>query len=339
MGPVPGTLQGLQCQCGGWVGWVVVAAWVEWVSLSREPPSCTRSTIPCSILTRARRASKLFIVGAFNSQLWWCVNTYVISVPMALLLYVCNSVSLVWITYRARLTARRRKLKVENGKRPAEDPVSTEGSWKSCQAEKSGEKKAVIKWRKIDVLLIPCLWLSMRANFRLATRSMTTPRLQQLVSSVSAPSASENILHHTLVGKKLLTKNHIAGLRCQTPRHTSSILKANTPNHLCQRNWRTFRHSLNGLLFMLFLSCYATACHSLDVMYLRHFVTWHALDCSAMMVTANQTITAYFDFRCLALLSISQSNPKISWNWILCFGIFKAFLNPSVVLSWFAQCI
>ena len=148
-GQVPGTLQGLQCQCGGWVGWVVVAAWVEWVSLSREPPSCTRSTIPCSILTRARRASKLFIVGAFNSQLWWCVNTYVISVPMALLLYVCNSVSLVWITYRARLTARRRKLKVENGKRPAEDPVSTEGSRKSCQAEKSGEKKAWLNGKKL----------------------------------------------------------------------------------------------------------------------------------------------------------------------------------------------
>ena len=152
-GQVPGTLQGLQCQCGGWVGWVVVAAWVEWVSLSREPPSCTRSTIPCSILTRARRASKLFIVGAFNSQLWWCVNTYVISVPMALLLYVCNSVSLVWITYRARLTARRRKLKVENGKRPAEDPVSTEGSRKSCQAEKSGEKKEK-KWCDANSMLV-----------------------------------------------------------------------------------------------------------------------------------------------------------------------------------------
>ena len=189
-------------------------------------------------------------------------------------------------------------------------------------------------------MLIPFLCLSMRINFRLATRSMTTPRLQRLVSSVSAPSASKNIFYILYWWEKnLLTKNLIAGLRCQTPRHTSSILKANTPNHLCQRNWRTFRHSLNGLLFMLFLSCYATACHSLDAIYLRHFVTWHALDCSAMMVTANQTITAYFDFRCLALLSISQSNPKISWNWILCFGIFKAFLNPSVVLSWFAQCI
>ena len=28
----------------------------------------------------------------------------------------------------------------ENGSRPAEDPVPTEGSRKSCQAEKSGEK-------------------------------------------------------------------------------------------------------------------------------------------------------------------------------------------------------
>ena len=142
MGQAPETLQGLQCQCGGWVAWVVVLAWVGWVNLLRAPPSCTRLTIPCSILTQARRASKLFIVGAFNSQLWWCVNTYdVISVPMALLLYVCNSVSLVWITYRVVLTAQRRKVKVEDGKGPAEDSIPTEGGRKSCQAEKSGEKR------------------------------------------------------------------------------------------------------------------------------------------------------------------------------------------------------
>ena len=35
----------------------------------------------------------------------------------------------------------KRLVKVENGTRPAEDSVPTEGSRKSCQAEKSGEKK------------------------------------------------------------------------------------------------------------------------------------------------------------------------------------------------------
>ena len=59
-GRVRGMLQGPQCQCGAWVAWVVAPAWVGWVSLLRAPLSCTRSTIPCSILTPARRASKLF---------------------------------------------------------------------------------------------------------------------------------------------------------------------------------------------------------------------------------------------------------------------------------------
>ena len=71
------------------------------------------------------------------------MNTYdVISVPTALLLYVCNSVSLVSITYRVGIAAqKRRKLKVEDGKGPAEDPIPTEGGRKSCKAEKSGEKR------------------------------------------------------------------------------------------------------------------------------------------------------------------------------------------------------
>ena len=56
----PGMLQGPQCQCGAWVAWVVAPVWVAWVSLLRVLLSCTRSTIPCSILTPARRASKLF---------------------------------------------------------------------------------------------------------------------------------------------------------------------------------------------------------------------------------------------------------------------------------------
>ena len=38
------------------------------------------------------------------------------------------------------LTAQRRKVKVEDGKGPAEDSIPTEGGRKSCQAEKSGEK-------------------------------------------------------------------------------------------------------------------------------------------------------------------------------------------------------
>merc|ERR1719239_359279 len=71
-------------------------------------------------------------------------------------------------------------------------------------------------------------------GFRVSKSPKYMPRLQQLVLNVSAPSAR---------------------LRCLTRRHTSSILKANTPNHLCQRNSRTSRHSLNGLFFV---SCYAT---------------------------------------------------------------------------------
>ena len=84
----------------------------------------------------------------------------------------------------------------ENGSRPAEDPVPTEGSRKSCQAEKSGEKMddnvssqfPKLKW---GFFARPSCQKSI--YLRLATRSMTMPRLQRLVSSPSAPFASENI--------------------------------------------------------------------------------------------------------------------------------------------------
>ena len=49
---------------------------------------------------------------------------------------------MVSITYRVGITAlKKRKLKVEDGKGPAEDPIPTEGGRKSCKAEKSGEKR------------------------------------------------------------------------------------------------------------------------------------------------------------------------------------------------------
>ena len=95
MGLAPETHRDRRCRCGEWAGWAAVPGWAGSGSLL-SAPQCTHSITQCSILTQGHHASKLLIVGAFNSRLWWRVLTYVISVPMALLLYVCNSVSLVF---------------------------------------------------------------------------------------------------------------------------------------------------------------------------------------------------------------------------------------------------
>ena len=183
---------------------------------------------------------------------------------MALLLYVCNSVSLVWITYRVQLPVE----KMARGQQKIQSQQKA--------AEKAAKlKKAVRRW--MIMCWVSCLNLS--GSF--CEAYLSKEYLFQAGNSKhdNAKTAAAGLKSVCTICKweyfSFFYENelnwHIAGLRCRTPRHTSSILKANTPNHRCQRNWKTSRHSLN--FSSCFLSGYATVCHSFDVMLLRHFVS------------------------------------------------------------------
>ena len=172
---------------------------------------------------------------------------------MALLLYVCNSVSLVWITYRVQLPVE----KMARGQQKIQSQQKA--------AEKAAKlKKAVRRW----MIMCRVSFLNLSGVF---LRGLVVKRVSisgwqlEAWQCQDCSGWSQVRLHHLQVRIFFLflwkwteLTNHIAGLRCRTPRHTSSILKANTPNNRCQRNWKTSRHSLN------FSSCFCQAMQQCD---------------------------------------------------------------------------
>ena len=186
-------------------------------------------------------------------------------------------VSLVWITYRVRLTAQGRKLKVENGKRPAEDSVSTEGSRKSCQAEKSGEKKIDDMFDADSVLLSGWQLEAWQCQDCSSRSQVCLLYLQVRIFYITC-----------LIGIKI-SWQQITLQDCDAgPKDIQAAFWKQTLQIANARGIEGHQDIVTMVFFSCFLlSCHATMRHSFDVMLLRHFVTWHVLDCSAMTVSAN----------------------------------------------------